>query len=81
MTDAPFRAIGGSVVADHGPIALGKARALARFYADEAAAAGNGAPWRHLAARRAGALLEAAREAALWRRAAGWTDPEAADQA
>ena len=63
MTDAPFRAIGGSVVTDHGPIALGEARAFVRFYSDEAAAAGNGAPWRRLAARRARALSETADQA------------------
>lgn len=81
MKGAPFRAIGGSVIADHGPIALAEARALARFYASEAVL------WRDLGrratavacARRAMVLIEAAAAVETWRRAAGWAHPEAAD--
>ncbi len=54
-TDAPFAHIGGAVIADHGPIALGEARALTAFYAAEALAAGEG-PWRKDHQRRAQAL-------------------------
>jgi hypothetical protein len=81
MNGAPFRAIGGAVVADHGPLSLAEARALARFYASEAG------HWRDLdgraasdaCARRAGTLRDAVTAAEMWRRAAGWADPDAAD--
>ena len=81
MNGAPFRSIGGAVVADHGPISLIAARNLAGFYASEAL------HWRDLGsqvafeacARRADFLREAVVEAEAWRRAAGWTDPDAAD--
>jgi hypothetical protein len=73
----PYRAIGGMVTADHGPIRLGEARALAAAYAREAALA-TGA-WRTLCLARAEALARAVREATDWRRAAGWAEPDAAD--
>jgi hypothetical protein len=79
MTGAPFRAIGGAIISDHGPITLAEAWALAAFYAAEATAPLNGAIWRRLAAERARALEFAGAEAQRWRRAAGWADPEAAD--
>ena len=81
MTAAPFVHIGGALVADHGPVALAQSRALAGFYAAEARLAqGVGARrWAALCARRAVALAAAADAATLWRRAAGWADPEAAD--
>jgi hypothetical protein len=81
LTASPFSHIGGSVIADHGPVALVASRALARFYEAEARiAAGGGAHrWAERCARRALALAAAARAAARWRRAAGWADPDAAD--
>jgi hypothetical protein len=78
---APFRPIGGAVIADHGPIALVAARELARFYALEAlhwrAHDGQGAF--HACARRAIVLRDAVAAAEAWRRAAGWRNPDAAD--
>lgn len=79
MTGAPFRAIGGSVVADHGPIALADARALQTFYAGEADHAGE--TWTRRAVERSHALADAVKDAERWRRAAGWTNPDDADQA
>jgi hypothetical protein len=79
MTSAPYRAIGGSVVTDHGVIALAEARALYGFYAREAA--GTSGLWRRIAAERSQALVSAAEDAERWRRAAGWTEPDEADQA
>lgn len=81
MKGAPFRSVGGAVIADHGPISLKTARRLARFYASEAL------HWRGLDSqeafeaceRRAGALRKAVAETETWRRAAGWADPDAAD--
>jgi hypothetical protein len=81
VNSAPFRSIGGTVIADHGPIPLVAARNLARFYASEAL------HWRDLdspgafeaCTRRAAVLREAVAEAETWRRAAGWADPDAAD--
>jgi hypothetical protein len=78
---APFRAIGGAVVADHGSIPLAEARRLSQFYATEALhchgqGLRNGAA---VCASRAKALREAVAAAELWRRAAGWADPDAAD--
>ena len=81
MSCAPFRAIGGAVVSDHGGIALNEARSLADFYASEAGSGAASAVWRRVAAERAEALALAAAAAEGWRRAAGWADPEAADQA
>ncbi len=81
MSGAPFRAIGGAIISDHGAIALAEVRSLAAFYAREAKSPFAGATWRRLAGARARALERAAAEAEGWRRAAGWTDPEAADQA
>jgi hypothetical protein len=73
----PFRAIGGMVVADHGPIRLSEGRGLAAAYAREAVTAHGG--WKALCLARAEALARAVREAGDWRRAAGWADPDAAD--
>lgn len=82
VNGAPYRHIGGMVLADHGPLSLSAARALEVFYRAEARhgralddrAASEGC------AIRADALSRAATAAAAWRRAAGWTDPEAADR-
>ena len=81
MSEAPYRAMGGCVVTDHGVLALANARSLSGFYALEAASAGNASRWSRLAAQRSQALALAVEHAGRWRRAAGWTDPEAADQA
>ncbi len=83
MNHAPYRHIGGAVIADHGAIALAQARALIQFYEREARfnlRAGLAAAAR-LCRRRAAALNAALDAATLWRRAAGWRDPEAADRA
>jgi len=77
MSAAPFRAVGGAILADHGPIRLTDARALMVAYAREAAASGG--RWRDLCGGRAQALSAAVTEAMAWRRAAGWGDPEQAD--
>ncbi|MEO8927568.1 MAG: hypothetical protein ABI306_10450 [Caulobacteraceae bacterium] len=81
MNGAPISHIGGAVTADHGAIGLTRARALAAFYRLEAGrAAEDGARrWADLCTGRAAALDAATRAAALWRRAAGWGDPDAAD--
>jgi hypothetical protein len=73
----PFRAIGGMVIADHGPIRLAEARALAAAYARDAEISDS--VWGSLCLARAQALATAVREATEWRRAAGWTNPDAAD--
>ena len=81
MRGAPFRHIGGAVATDNGPIRIAEARRLAGFYRAEAAvllARGERAAAR-VCSQRAGALATAAEEAALWRRAAGWSDPESPD--
>jgi hypothetical protein len=82
LSDAAFVHVGGAVVSDHGAISLAAARALAVFYAREARAclAGDAPLAARLCARRALALDRAARDAALWRRAAGWRDPDKADR-
>ncbi len=81
MIGAPFRHIGGMVLADHGPLTLVAADDLAKFYQSEAQRWLT--PKNRLTPRiceqRAVALLEAAEAARRWRRAAGWADPEAAD--
>jgi hypothetical protein len=82
LKSAPFRPIGGAVIADHGPIPLSAARELARFYASEAVhwrARGVGTAF-DACARRATVLNEAVAAAERWRRAAGWADPDAADR-
>ncbi|MDQ2859595.1 MAG: hypothetical protein M3T55_02485 [Pseudomonadota bacterium] len=81
MTGAPFAHIGGTVIADHGPVALTASGGLRDFYAIEACLAeGAGVRrWAELCARRALTLAAVADAAALWRRAAGWADPAAAD--
>jgi hypothetical protein len=73
--------MGGCVVTDHGVLALANARMLSGFYALEAASPEAGDLWRRLAAQRSQALARAVEDAGRWRRAAGWIDPEAADQA
>ena len=82
MTGAPYRHIGGAVIADHGTIALAEVRALIAFYEREArfnlGAGASGAA--RLCGERALALQAALEAARLWRRAAGWRDPEAADR-
>ncbi|HZK99956.1 MAG TPA: hypothetical protein VFC47_08640 [Caulobacteraceae bacterium] len=75
------RAVGGAVTTGYGVITLARARDLADFYAAEAMhCRREGAP---AAARlcddRETSLRAAVSAAALWRRAAGWRDPEAAD--
>ncbi len=83
MKTAPFRAIGGAVVADHGPIPLALARRLGQFYASEAAhwLAQGSRDASEACGRRANALREAVSATETWRRAAGWADPDAADAA
>jgi hypothetical protein len=76
-----YRHIGGAVVGDHGAVSLARARALVRFYGREALHCRRHGQ-RALAkacARRALALYVALSEAARWRRAAGWKEPEGAD--
>ncbi|MGH7022248.1 MAG: hypothetical protein ACREEB_01510 [Caulobacteraceae bacterium] len=77
MSEAPYRAIGGMVVADHGPIALRQARDLAASYARDA---NGGGGWSARCAARAEALAMAINDASNWRRAAGWADPDEADR-
>jgi nucleoside diphosphate kinase len=81
MIGAPFRHIGGTVLADHGPLTLVAARELAKFYQSEARRrpSQDGKRFPCICGQRATALLEAAEAAEKWRRAAGWTNPEAAD--
>ena len=83
MTGAPFSHIGGGVIADHGPIALAGARALIEFYRLEArlATRDGAAGWAGRCEGRAVALHGAHEAAIRWRRAAGWADPDAADEA
>lgn len=80
MSETPYRAMGGCVVSDHGVLALADARGLAGFYALEAASPETGGRWRRLAAQRSRVLTRAAEDAGRWRRAAGWSDPDVADQ-
>jgi hypothetical protein len=77
---APYRHIGGAIVADHGPIGLGEARALARFYAREAKSGAQAPALARACVNRARTLRAAARAAARWRLAAGWRLPEEADE-
>ena len=81
MTPPPFRHIGGAVIADHGPIGLTQARELAKLYALEAAhlAECDRIPWSRVCAARAEALNTAIVAACRWRRAAGWRDPDMAE--
>ena len=83
MNGAPFAAIGGSLACDHGPLTLVQARALANFYDAEAAHCRSVGAMRagEICVARADALRRAATAATLWRRAAGWVDPNAADVA
>ncbi len=81
MRGAPYRHIGGMVIADHGPLALLAAAELALFYAREGLEG-----VRHgerstvsTCGERILALTAAVDAAVEWRRAAGWSDPFAAD--
>jgi hypothetical protein len=82
MTGARYRHIGGAVIADHGPISLAAARNMAQFYAGQSLE--HGARGALRAAQeceaRSRSLSEAVGAAISWRRAAGWTDPDMADQ-
>jgi hypothetical protein len=78
MRDAPYRHIGGAIVADHGPLTLMGARRLAQFYLAEARRSAENR-WVRVCAGRAAALEGAIIAAELWRRAAGWTLPDDAD--
>jgi hypothetical protein len=77
VTGAPFHAVGGAILADHGPLSLKEARALAVFYAREAV--GEGGARAGFCMTRSLTLARAAYDAERWRRAAGWTDPDLAD--
>ena len=75
--ESPFRHLGGSIIADHGPLTLKVANALVSFYrTEQALSCGSGA---RLCRQRAENLEFARAQAILWRRAAGWTDPADAD--
>lgn len=80
MKGAPYRHIGGAIVADHGPIGLGETRALARFYVREAKFNAQAPDLARACVNRARTLRAAARAAARWRLAAGWRLPEEADR-
>jgi len=74
--------MGGAIVTGYGAIGLAQAQRLAAFYAAEALHSRlDGA---HAAARlceeRSADLRAAIAAATLWRRAAGWREPEAADR-
>jgi hypothetical protein len=80
---APIRHLGGHIMTDHGPLSLAAARGLAAFYRQESKAcrAAGAVAWETSCENRAEDLERAVAEAALWRRAAGWGDPDAADAA
>ena len=78
MSPANFRHIGGAVIADHGRVSLATARALALFYTREAGSQGPRVS--DECRRRAQALEGAVAAASMWRRAAGWNDPDLADR-
>ena len=82
MTGARYRHLGGALVTDHGGISLAVARDLAVFYARESQVhvERGAARAAHECAARAQCLIEAIAAASLWRRAAGWSDPDMADQ-
>ncbi len=80
MKDQPFRHIGGAIVADHGAVALTSARALSKLYQERAAAEIFLGRTDDQLKARARSLDGAIAQAVIWRRAAGWTDPEAADR-
>lgn len=82
MSPAGFRAIGGMVIADHGPLALAEARRLVAFYLLEGAH-NLGSEHHGVAeacAARSVTLREAITSAEEWRRAAGWAEPDLADR-
>jgi hypothetical protein len=76
------RAIGGAVVTSYGALTLAQARRLADFYVAEArhCRSDNAAAAARLCEERSGDLGAAVAAAILWRRAAGWRDPAAADR-
>ncbi len=80
MNGAPFRHIGGAVIADHGALSLAAARRVAAFYRREAEHPGAAATpaLARLCLERARNLDAAATAAIEWRRAAGWSDPDQA---
>jgi hypothetical protein len=78
MKPAHYRHIGGVVVTDYGRVALSQARALALFYIAEAGMLTHERS--HECWRRGRALENAVAAASAWRRAAGWADPDCADQ-
>jgi hypothetical protein len=82
MTPVRFAHIGGSVIADHGPVSLAVARALAETYRREGIhEAKNGRAVAALVcADRAQSLAVAVTAATQWRQAAGWGDPDSADR-
>lgn len=82
MKAAPYRHAGGALVCDHGPLTLAGARALAAFYAHEADywQAKSKSAMSRACARRAQTLTDAADDAVLWRRAAGWSNADLADE-
>ncbi len=80
MKDQPFRHIGGAIVANHGALALTSAQAMSKIYQQRAAAEISLGRTDDQLNARARSLDGAIAEAIIWRRAAGWTDPEAADR-
>jgi hypothetical protein len=82
VSTAPFRHIGGMVLADHGPLTLAEAHALTAFYRREGRELGRtGRPdLARLCQTRGRALLRAIRRASRWRRAAGWVDTDGPDR-
>ncbi len=79
MTGAPYRAVGGCVVTDHGVLAMANTRMLSGFYAREAASPETGGRRGRVAPPRSQALATAVEDAGRRRHAAGWIDPDAAD--
>ena len=79
MKDRRFRHIGGAIVSDCGAIPIAAARTLCRLYQKQgemhARADAEGERYNT----QVRSLDRVITEAAIWRRAAGWSDPEAAD--
>ena len=82
MKGANYRHLGGALMTDHGRITLAAARGLAAFYAQEVLAnIALGAPHAaHECGIRSRTLVDVVAAATAWRRAAGWADPDMADQ-
>ncbi len=74
---SPFRHLGGTILADHGPLTLDEAQNLIRFYRAELALFDGGGA--QLCRQRAESLEQARAQAILWRRAAGWREPATVD--